>query len=384
MQQTAAAALGQHRSTAPASRKEMLLAGLRAQSIFAALIGVYALCYYLIIRSHPHAMKSDVLEITGAFLMISVPILIFSHILMRFYHMVRFVRPKHPSLWLVKDAWAYFSDARRLALGLPMVVLLNFFIAIFTDTKINIPRIAPFSWDATFAEWDRIAHFGKHPWEWLQPVLGYWPVTYFINFSYNFWFLVMWMVWMHFAFATQTTVLRTRFFLSFLLSWAIGGSLLAIVFSSAGPCYYGLLGLGPDPYIELMSYLREVNGILPLMALGIQDSLWSFYIHEISLGGISAMPSMHNAASLIFALAGWQIGRRLGILLSIHCGLVYIGSVHLGWHYAIDAYAGWAIALPIWWLCKPAAEWWEGRPASVRLGKLLAAVPAAISGPRAS
>jgi hypothetical protein len=378
MQQTSAAADYSHAGVQDrAKRKDLLIAGLSAQWIFAVVIGIYWVLYFLLVRSDPRVLNTDVLNLVLSFLLISVPILLFSHILIRFWHMIRYVRPKHPTIWLIKDCWAFFSDPRRLALGLPMVLFLNFFIDIFTDIKKNIPNLAPFAWDATFAEWDRLVHFGKHPWEWLQPLLGYWPVTYAINFSYNFWFLVMWMLWMHFAFATQTSVLRTRFFLSFFLTWSVGGSFLAVIFSSAGPCYYSLIGLSPDPFAGLMAYLREVNAILPLMAIKIQDALWLSYVDKLMIGGITAMPSMHNAASLLFALAGWQIGRRVGLILTIHCALVFIGSIHLGWHYAIDAYAGWAVALPAWFLCKPVAQWWEGQPASVRLGRLLQTPPAA-------
>jgi hypothetical protein len=88
------------------------------------------------------------------------------------------------------------------------------------------------------------------------------------------------------------------------------------------------------------------------------------------LGGITAMPSMHNAASLLFALAGWQISRRLGIILSIHCFAVYIGSIHLGWHYAIDAYLGWAVAVSLWLVSKPIAQWWEGHAITLRWGRI--------------
>jgi hypothetical protein len=379
MQTTVEAARTPIQQAAPATRMHLLLAGLRAQLIFVVVIAAYWLCYHLFVASSPKVVNTDAGKLIASFLLFSIPILIFSHILMRFWHMIRFVRPKRPTLWLIKDFWAFFSDPRRLALGLPMVLFMNFFMDIFTDIKKNIPHLIPFTWDAAFAEWDRIVHFGKHPWEWLQPLLGYWPVTYLVNFSYNFWFLVMWMLWMHFAFAAQTSVLRTRFFLSFLLTWSIGGSLLAVLFSSAGPCYYSLIGLSPDPYAELMNYLREVHEILPLMAIRLQDALWASYINQWMLGGITAMPSMHNAASLIFALAGWQISRRIGIVLTIHCALVYIGSIHLGWHYAIDAYAGWAVALPIWFLCKPIAQWWEGQPAALRLGQLLNLTPAPVS-----
>jgi PAP2 superfamily protein len=374
MQQTAATVdfSGSAVGASP-SRKALFVAGVQSQLIFAGAIGLYWVAYRLFVRSHQNVVNTDVLELLLSFFIFSIPILLLAHVVMRFWHMCRHVRPKRPSLWLVKDGVAFFSDPKRLALGLPMVVLLNLFMDIFTDIKKNIPNLVPFSWDQTFAEWDRIFHFGSHPWEWLQPILGYGPVTLIVNFSYNFWFMVMWMLWMHFAFARETSILRTRFFLSFILTWAIGGSLAAVFLSSAGPCYYTLIGLSPDPYAELMAYLRQTNETYPLMAIGIQDVLWSSYVNKAMIAGISAMPSMHNAASLLFALTGWHMSRRMGWILSAHCAAVYIGSIHLGWHYAIDAYVGWAIALAIWMICKPVAEWWERQPAMLRASRVFQA-----------
>lgn len=370
MQQTVGTANFGQASVTSASRKELFLAGVWVQLIFVSIIGIYWFCYRLFVRSNPNVINTDALELLASFMLYSVPILIFCQLLMSFWHMILYVRPKRPTIWLYKDMAAHFSDPRRLALGMPMVLLLNLFMDIFTDIKKNIPNLIPFSWDPTFMEWDRFLHFGKHPWEWLQPVLGYWPITFIVNFSYNFWFLTMWMLWMYFAFTTCTSVLRTRFFLSFILTWAIGGSLMAVAFSSAGPCYYSLIGLSPDPYAPLMSYLHKVNDTIPLMAIGVQDALWYSYQTKAMLGGITAMPSMHNAASLLFALAGWQISRRLGIILSIHCFAVYIGSIHLGWHYAIDAYLGWAVAVSLWLISKPIAQWWEGHAITLRWGRI--------------
>ena len=75
--------------------------------------------------------------------------------------------------------------------------------------------------------------------------------------------------------------------------------------------------------------------------------------------GISAMPSMHTAAALLFALAGWHLNRKLGIALFIFTGMILLGSVHLAWHYAIDGYAGIAIALIAWWVSGIVARKWE-------------------------
>ena len=57
----------------------------------------------------------------------------------------------------------------------------------------------------------------------------------------------------------------------FFLMWILIGGILAVVFSSAGPCYYGRLGLSPDPFADLMAYLRgacaRYRRLEPLLAL---------------------------------------------------------------------------------------------------------------------
>jgi membrane-associated phospholipid phosphatase len=110
----------------------------------------------------------------------------------------------------------------------------------------------------------------------------------------------------------------------------------------------------------------------------VQDTLWQSYTQGGLVAGISAMPSMHNATALLLALVGARIDWRLGILLWIHCALIFIGSIHLAWHYAVDNYVGWAIALACWWLARPVARWWEGHGHVQRLTRLIeaAAFPA--------
>ena len=205
---------------------------------------------------------------------------------------------------------------------------------------------------------DRWLHFGYHPWEILQPIFGYAPVTFLININYNVWFMVMWTIFIWQAFATEPSILRTRFFISFLLIWSVGGSIFAVTFSSAGPAYFESLNLSPNPYKELMTYLYQVNETLPIWALSTQEMLWQSYINQDGLvAGISAMPSMHNATAVLFALLGWQVSRAHGIGLTLFAIMIFIGSVHLGWHYAVDAYLGAAITIIIWWFAGKAAVW---------------------------
>jgi hypothetical protein len=247
------------------------------------------------------------------------------------------------------------------------------FMYVFANIKAAIPILNPLAWDTYFAQLDSTLHFGTQPWVWLQPLLGYAPITFLININYNFWFLVTWIMWVHFAFADKPSELRTRFFLSFFAMWALIGGVLAVWFSSAGPCFYGRLGLTPDPFADLMAYLRGVNEVLPIWAIPVQDELWQGYTdNSVIVRGISAMPSMHNGSALLYALAGYQVSRFAGRLLSVHAILIFIGSIHLGWHYAVDSYLAWALTLVIWFAVLPIARWWHRTAAQGDFDRALA------------
>ena len=289
-------------------------------------------------------------------------------------------RPKHPSVQLIRRFWAFLRNSRGMALGLPAFVSLVVFVYAFSNVKGNIPVFHPFAWDQTLDRWDAALHFGRRPWEWLQPVLGFWPVTFLINVLYNLWFVVMFSVWLHYAFMAKPGVQRTRFFLTFMLLWMIGGGLLAVLLSSAGPCFYGAgrLGLSPDPYAGLMAYLRAADGIVPIWALDVQDALWKLHAAGSAEASVSAMPSMHNGSALLFALAstGWLPWIRR--FLWAYVAVIFVGSIHLGYHYALDSYLAWALTLVIWFVSGILARRWEALPAATRFRHAFAESPASL------
>jgi len=236
---------------------------------------------------------------------------------------------------------------------LPVAVAQVILTSVFWQWKTRLPV---FSWDEALSDLDRTLHFGWLPWQWLQPVLGYWPVTFLLSMNYSIWFMVMWTFWMALAFSERPQ--RTQFLVTFALLWIFLGSVLATAFASAGPCFFGNLGLGDNPYAGLMSYLKAADHNAPIFALDVQDLLWLGYAGSGTEMGISAMPSLHNATALLMVLASRSFHPVIQWALKVHFVLIFLGSIHLGWHYAVDAYVSYATTLMIWF---GIASWFQSR-----------------------
>lgn len=256
-------------------------------------------------------------------------------------------RPDNPLLSICK--WMLQSIAGRLGnivhTTIPMVPLaISFYVL-----KDEIPALHPFSWDRTFMEWGRWLSFGDMPWRALQPFVGYPLVTVMLNIVYEAWFPVMFGCFAWQAFSSRSSAVRSQYLLAFAFCWFLAGNVLATVFSSAGPCFYGYFVPGPDPYAAQMAYLRHVSESWPVWSVGIQDSLLAAYkTGQGQISGISAMPSMHVTIATLMALLGWHVNRRAGILFTIFAGLIFVGSIALAWHYAVDGLAGIVLAIAFW------------------------------------
>ncbi len=355
---------------------QLMGAGFAAHWMFYAIGGLYAAVAWIFVFRLPGADLFSAWKMLRLFVVVAIPAMLTSALLglavYRFYHVMATLKSERPLLDFIKVFKNDVLDVRRYVIGVPMFIAVFIFMCIFEEIKTNIPAVNPYSWDETFMFWDKWLHFGQHPWEWLQPIIGYPIVTFVISKFYAIWLVVMWMVWMWLAFDTKLSHLRTRFFTSYMLVWMLGGSLLAIVFSSVGPCYYTNIGLSPDPYSGLMAYLNSANTVYPVEALAVQDMLWQSYTGEISIiAGISAMPSMHNATTLLFVLTVWPVSRKLGIVLALFAFVIFIGSIHLGWHYAIDTYLAYAVTIFCWWIAGHFATWHNRRAACRRFDDLL-------------
>lgn len=237
--------------------------------------------------------------------------------------------------------------AGALIAGLTVAVSIN----VFGAWKLSIPRIHPFDWDARLAAFDRALHGGHYPWELLQPLLGHPAITNALDITYFTWLPLLavvcaWQAW------SPRRDLRLRFFLSFVLVWILLGDVAATLLSSAGPCFYGRLVAGPNPFAALFAYHAQVGEIHRLGSPLVQDALWQHYIGATATPytGISAMPSIHVSMPVLYTLLGWRISRRLGLAFAAYALVIWLGSIHLGWHYAVDGYASLIGVAAIWWV----------------------------------
>jgi hypothetical protein len=238
----------------------------------------------------------------------------------------------------------------RLTALLLASVLIPLCLGTYASWKWTIPRLQPFTWDPKLHEMDYHLHGGTFPWQLLQPLLGFPAVTVALDRLYALWIPLSAVVLVWQALRSRSFA-RAHFFLTYVTIYVVLGTVLAIALSSAGPCYYGLLIEGQDPYRPLMDYLQSVHAKIPLLAVEGQAVLWQLYREqrEVPFLSISAMPSVHVAIAVLFALAGWEANRLVGLLLTAYALVVLVGSVHLGWHYAVDGYFA-AIATAVIWI----------------------------------
>ena len=236
--------------------------------------------------------------------------------------------------------------ARRI---LPLV-LTFLFMSTFNTFKVFIPRINPFFLDGFLSDLDRWV-FGTDPWRLTHAVIG--PIgTRTLDIFYGLWFPAWLVAILHFSlFAGKE--LQRRFFLSFIGVWAIIGIVLAILLSSAGPCFLEMLH---HPYAD------RYAGLFPLQnapgAAKAQEFLANAYLTgEIGLAkGISAMPSVHIAVISVIVLAVRTYSRWIFAAALFLYIMIFVGSVHLGWHYVSDGVVGTAAAMLLWRLTRPVSR----------------------------
>ena len=342
----------------------LALASLRAHLLLLLLPLAFLALSNVLTAGLANPQRAPIGALLQGMLTISLPMALVAMFCVRLGQFAFVIKPESATRQFVEDIRHVAATPRLWINALPVIAALVIHNKAALEFKAAIPALNPFSWDQTFIDLDRLLHFGTDPWRLLQPVLGYPWMTWAINMAYNFWFVVLFTMWFWFAFQNRHSQLRDRFFLAFSLAWLIGGGVMALAFSSAGPVYLSKMGFADNPYAGLMAYLHQVHeDVVPLWALNAQQLLWDGYTKpDVQFLGISAFPSMHNAIVTVFACAAWAINRSFGKALAAYAAVILVGAVHLGWHYAVDAYAGIAIGLACWHVAGQVARWHERQP----------------------
>ncbi|WP_417319302.1 phosphatase PAP2 family protein [Emcibacter sp.] len=257
---------------------------------------------------------------------------------------------------MLADFRAGWLNADYLLAFLVPILFLPPFISLFSSLKTVIPEIHSFDLDQTFADLDRMLHFGIDPWVITHSVFSGALAAGIMDFCYKLWFLLMFIFVLWQVVNVSLGHARVQFLCAFLLVWFLLGNLGAILMSSAGPCYYGVVLPGNDLFLPLMDKLgiyydelKAAGGFFQLESRDLQRQLLAYYQNgELGAGsGISAMPSLHVAVAMLLYLSAREMNRFAGWFFLAFLVIIQVSSVHLGWHYAIDGYfsiiATWAI-----------------------------------------
>jgi hypothetical protein len=260
----------------------------------------------------------------------------------------------------------------RLLAGIVLLSVMVPFHTVFNTMKTLVPLDQGFAFDRFFADLDKMLFFGADPFallyapgkpEWLLRALE-------LNYS-NFWFVICFGMVYWVAVSPRLDGIRVRYFVSFLLTWAIVGNVLATIFSSAGPVYYGHVTGDYTRFAEQVAFLTttvdEVGS-----AARYQTYLWDMYVSgNPGLGtGISAFPSMHIALITMNVMFLRELKPAWTPWAWLYTAVLLVSSVYLGWHYAVDGIASIGLGVVIYWAVRKAmsVKWTWRRANAIAVG----------------
>jgi hypothetical protein len=265
----------------------------------------------------------------------------------------------------VKERW----ERDRFASWLWPPLLFSFLLAAFNAFKQKVLPLAGYSFDPLLYRIDHTLFLGSDPWRVTHSVLASPTATLVIDRLYHGWFapMVLGLVicaWM----PASRYRLRTQYCLTYMGVWIVIGSIMAFAMPAAGPCFYADLIDPSSPYAPLMARLHAQQLATGTHFQALLDQHMLLQVRDFPTlvigGGISAMPSVHNALAVLFVLGAFQLNRVVGWLFAAYAVVIWMGSIHLGWHYALDGPVATASTLLLWKSAGRLADWLD-RPAAL-------------------
>jgi hypothetical protein len=277
-----------------------------------------------------------------------------------FAHVCRLAAVMHPDPWgQLRSRWLRRSLLIRLALP---AVAAPLFMTGFVTLKAAATMAIPYNWDVFLTDVDYMI-FGVDPWVPLHQVLNRGYIPDFLQFAY-----LGWQILLPATLASAAIWMKPRnlavFYSAMFMTWIVAGVVLAALMHSAGPIFAYIfddeLGRRFEPLSgSLMQVFNfsdsRIMRVHTALAMSVGDPVVS------RAGGISAMPSVHVAVTIIYVCAAWSRRNwRLAALLV--AGIIWVGSVYFGYHYATDGPLAALIAVGCWFASKSLIDYLTRRP----------------------
>lgn len=235
-------------------------------------------------------------------------------------------------------------DGRKLLAVLIIACAQVPFFSGFHMIKVCIPQIVGFWSDPAFARLDRVLHGNQDAFMLYRSLLGdLIPETTVVTAYFPIWLVLAYVYPAVIAAVERDETRAIRHIRLHMVTWILLGTLLALIFASGGPVYFGLI-TGQSDFDYISAFLQADQ---PAFAgvINLQQELWTKHITGALGSGISAFPSLHVAAATLPVV--WLVDRFgwYGLIGVIYPALIQYGSVLTGFHYAVDGYVSVVVVL---------------------------------------
>ena len=326
----------------------------RPERSIAAINSAAVVLFSLFVLCSDRVSVASFVELAASYIGISLIILGFAVVL---YAGQVLVRTGFASKWTESPTRALVSafgkrwrDDRMFCLIWPVALFL-LLMPTFNAFKQRILPQAGFHYDKQLAELDRIL-LGTDPGLWLHRAVGSPTTTRLLDAVYHSWFVPT-TLGLCLVGLCATPRTRCQYVTAYIAVWILLGGVLAYLFPAAGPAFYSDLvdAAGAAPFVAVQQQLDAAGASGGFLTSIHNQAYLLKNLDSPTLvvgGGISAIPSIHNAMAVLFAIVSFRINRILGLVMSAFAAIIWVASVYLNWHYAVDGLAGGLGAIVLW------------------------------------